>query len=484
MSKYSLSIRFSFFVFVLLAGGMLLIDAVLSGFWLHNALKEKQQHMRLLLQRISQQPDSAQLFNLSDKYCLFVLADNKLIGKDDCLQSAAVSRLALQAAEGRALPGPALWGGRLVETVKIPALSEQYPSQSQMAVLVERERTALQHLFLVQQYVIVYLLINAFVLAVVFFFRFTNQIARPLNRITEIADAYRGDPLAVFPPVERLGEIQQLSFNLQGMLRRLEHDRTALQITATELGRKNAQLLQNQQEMIRTEKLAATGRLAAGLAHEIGNPLGVVQGYLELLQMEDISPQERGEYCANALQETRRMHRLISTLLQTSRNKIESSDQLDINVIIHDYIETLRPHAMFKGVHLRLQLDAEPAWVFAQADAIRQVLLNALLNAVDAIHAAASGAGSIEVSTRRVSKSAQPWLDICITDTGCGLAPDHADKIFDPFFTTKEPGAGTGLGLSVSMALVESLGGSMYAENTASGGMALHILLPQQQASG
>ena len=110
---------------------------------------------------------------------------------------------------------------------------------------------------------------------------------------------------------------------------------------------------------------------------------------------------------------------------------------------------------------------------------IRQVLLNALLNAADAIRATAGEAGGvIVVSTCQVRVDEAPWLDLCIADSGCGLAPEHADKIFDFFFTTKKPGTGTGLGLPVSLALVEGMGGRMEAVNGEHGGMELHIHLP------
>ena len=234
--------------------------------------------------------------------------------------------------------------------------------------------------------------------------------------------------------------------------------------------------------MIRTEKLAATGRLAAGLAHEVGNPLGVVQGYLELMQMPGCSASERVEYCTHALRETARMHTLISTLMQTARSQPSEVEQLDMHGVIIDFVQAMRPQGQLKGIELRLCLEAENAMVTGAADKMRQVLLNGLLNAVDAIRATAAQGGLIELRTRQIARDNLFWFEICITDTGCGLAPEHAGKIFDPFFSTKEPGAGTGLGLAVSLSLVESMGGSMYALNREGGGMALRILLPQEEA--
>ena len=128
-----------------------------------------------------------------------------------------------------------------------------------------------------------------------------------------------------------------------------------------------------------------------------------------------------------------------------------SSELLDLNRLLAHFVEALRPQAMFRGIALNLRLEAKDARVSAEGDAIRQVLLNALLNAADAIRTTAGEAGGvIVVSTCQVWVDEAPCLDLCIADSGCGLAPEHADKIFDFFFTTKKPGTGTGLGLSVS----------------------------------
>lgn len=330
-----------------------------------------------------------------------------------------------------------------------------------------------------QPLIAIYIVVNALVLSLLFFIRFSVRVSRPLKVLAATAEQYRDDGQRPFPEGEQLSELHQLSFSLNRMLRRLERDRAALQAAAGELAAKNEQLLANQQEMIRTEKLAATGRLAAGLAHEIGNPLGVVQGYLELLQMESAGAGERREYCAKALQETRRMHTLITNLLQTVRNSPVASERIDMNRLLADVVDMLRPQALFRDIDLRLVLEGDHALVVADEAGMRQVLLNAFLNAADAIQATGAGQGRIVVRTRQQEKGGHPWLDICISDSGCGLAPEHAAQIFDPFFTTKEAGKGTGLGLSVSLALVESMGGSMCAANGEEGGMALHIELPQ-----
>ena len=344
---------------------------------------------------------------------------------------------------------------------------------------VRADGEAVARIWALQPLIAVYIIVNALIFSLVFFFRFDAHISRPLHSLAIVAGRHQEDNQPVFPDLPQLGELHRLSFSLNQMVKRIDQDRGRLQATAAELACTNEELLRHQEEMIRTEKLAATGRLAAGLAHEIGNPLAVVQGYLELMQMQDCSDSERLEYAANALRETERMHSLVSTLLQTARNRPAQVQLLDMHHVIEDFVEALRPQAILKDIEIRLSLAAEDAFIAGAEDALRQILLNGLFNAVDAIRLTGAQPGRIELSTQQVQRDGQVWLEICLADTGCGLAPEHSDKIFDPFFSTKEPGAGTGLGLSVSLSLVESMDGSLYALNREEGGMALHILFPQ-----
>ncbi|MDO5674715.1 MAG: ATP-binding protein [bacterium] len=345
-------------------------------------------------------------------------------------------------------------------------------------IQVRADAEAVARIWALQPLIAVYIVVNALIFSLLFFFRFSAHVSRPLQSLAAVAGRHQDDNQPTFPDLPQLGELHRLSFSLNRMLRRIEQDRARLQATAAELARKNEELLFNQEEMIRTEKLAATGRLAAGLAHELGNPLGVVQGYLELMQMEDCGDSERLEYSSNALAETDRMHRLISTLLQTARSRPGAVEPIDMHRVLRNFVTALQPQALLKGIAVRLSLGAENASVAAAEDSMRQVLLNALFNAVDAVRATGRLDGLIELTTQAVQKNGRAWFEICILDNGCGLDSEQAAKIFDPFFSTKEPGAGTGLGLSVSLSLVESMGGSMYALNREGGGMALYILLP------
>ena len=176
------------------------------------------------------------------------------------------------------------------------------------------------------------------------------------------------------------------------------------------------------------------------------------------------------------------MHRLVTMLLQAARHRpdqqAQAAEQVDLPAFLAEFVETMRPQSLFKNIELCLDVELSDACVEAPPDALRQVLLNAFLNAADAVKTVRESGGRIELGLRRVGDDGRARFEVTVADNGCGLAPEHAEKIFDHFFTTKEPGAGTGLGLSVSLALVENMGGAMRAENREEGGMILRILLP------
>ncbi len=334
-----------------------------------------------------------------------------------------------------------------------------------------------------QHHVLVYLLINAIILTVIGFFRVSRQVIRPLERLINVADNYQPQELVLFSNQNQSNEISQLSASLNNVVYRIEHDKSVLRQTVEELAKKNAQLKENQQEMIRAEKLASVGRLAAGLAHEIGNPLGVAQGYLQLLGMEGFGKDERADYVGRALKELERVDGLIRQLLDYARTSKGEPQQFDVQELLAELVATLWVQPFMQGIRLELTLQAENALVFADPEQLRQVILNCLINAADAIKGCKEdGGGAIVMVTTLVASSKQGddtvLLQIAIKDNGAGISPELLDTVFDPFFTTKEPGAGTGLGLSVSLALIESMGGTIRLQSVAGEGTTVLLLLP------
>jgi len=332
-----------------------------------------------------------------------------------------------------------------------------------------------------EQVIAAYLVFNAFILAALAFFRLLKSYALPVDRMVQAAENYRSDGLHAFLTEKPSSELGQLAGSIQAMVQRIEADKEKLTKAVDELAVKNALLQENQREMVRAEKLASVGRLAAGLAHEIGNPLGVVQGYLQLLNMGSCREDERAEYIAKALRELERVDGLIRRLLDYARSGQGEPMRFDTHDLLVEVIEDLAVQPFLKGIRLDLSRQAEKSDVYADREHLRQVILNCVLNAVDAVKAGGlQGNGSICIATALdySPDKGRPMLRVTIADNGVGIPSELLDTVFDPFFTTKEPGAGTGLGLSVSLALIESMGGRMEMQSGEGEGTTVRIVLP------
>jgi signal transduction histidine kinase len=250
-------------------------------------------------------------------------------------------------------------------------------------------------------------------------------------------------------------------------------------------------LVAQREQLIRTEKLASVGQLAAGVAHEIGNPLAAVLGYVDILRLDadaassgspatapaSLSPADRLDSLNRVKAETQRIHRIIQDLLAYSRPSREEAQATAPLAVFETAKALLVPQARFRGVTMTVSTTAGglPACpdVLASPGRLTQVFVNLLLNAADAMN----GAGAIDVSFAATDDR----VAITVADAGPGIPVDLRRKVFDPFFTTKAPGHGTGLGLSISRSIVESYGGTLELAPVEShrAGAAFVISLPR-----
>lgn len=329
-----------------------------------------------------------------------------------------------------------------------------------------------------QRLVAGYLAVNLIVLLVIGFFRLRSAVFRPVEQLIRLTDSYRDESGVPFLALQGGDELRQLAGSMQQMLARIKADQDKLREHVASLQEANRQLIASREEMVRAEKLSSVGRLAAGLAHEIGNPLGIVQGYLGLIRHDDLGGAEREEFCSRAEHELQRIGQLVRQLLDFSRPASGHQEAIDPHQVLAEVIALLQPQPLMDSITLTTRFAAMDCLVHANPAQLMQVLLNCLINAADAIRAATSGQGTIEVATDVDLIEPARMLRITISDTGVGLTKDELANAFDPFFTTKEPGRGTGLGLSVSYALLKSMGGVISLANREGGGAVVTIALP------
>jgi signal transduction histidine kinase len=331
---------------------------------------------------------------------------------------------------------------------------------------------------MMQRYVAVYLAANLVILLVVGFFRFRSTIFQPVEDLIRLTDSYTEKNGVPFLVLRGGDELSQLAGSMHQMLSRIKTDHEKMQQHLVSLQDANQQLIATRAEMVRAEKLSSVGRLAAGLAHEIGNPLSIVQGYLGLIQQTELDDHERREFCARAEQEVQRIGHLIRQLLDFSRPATGIVEDVEVHQVLLDVIALLQPQPLMDGIELVTRFEAVDIQIHCNADQLIQVFLNCLMNAADAIHTTGQGKGVIEVVTESIPLAGKHNVRVTIMDTGIGLAEEHLANAFDPFYTTKEPGKGTGLGLSVSYALLNAMGGTISLVNRAHGGAMVIILLP------
>jgi signal transduction histidine kinase len=275
-------------------------------------------------------------------------------------------------------------------------------------------------------------------------------------------------------------EFSQLSKSLNRMLMHLAQDKEMLQDSVHSLEKANQELEKAQRELVRAEKLASVGRLSAGIAHEIGNPIGIIKGYLSLMNDRSISDEEKSDFIVRTEKEVERINAIIQQLLDFARPDGKERETISVHSVLKDLGEVCSFQPALACIEFELQLGADQDLVVANARQLRQVFLNLVLNAADAV---GESEGELIISTETIlpitpDDNHTGNLMIRFIDNGHGISDESLANIFDPFFTTKAPGKGTGLGLSVSFTIIESLGGSIRADRNEGGGTCMTIMLP------
>ena len=336
-----------------------------------------------------------------------------------------------------------------------------------------------------QYILLIYIFINVFVFSFFGYYRLSRIIVKPLQSLVKRAEEYREDDEMFFLYEKKGNEFNKLYKALNSMLKQIADDKERLRTTVMSLEKANIDLKQAQKEIIQAEKLASVGRLSSGIAHENGNPIGIVVGYLELLKQNDISEKDKKEFILRTENEINRVNTIIKKLLDFSRPSKEDLKAVSVHTIIGETVDVFKFQPLMSDIDLHLSFIAENDIVMADPNQLRQVFLNLLINAADAISSVKDHSkGKILITTEIVpmapAESADHlnMLKISYIDNGSGISKENLGNIFDPFYTTKEPGKGTGLGLSVCFMIIQGIGGKIRASSEEGEGSTIDIYLP------
>jgi signal transduction histidine kinase len=235
---------------------------------------------------------------------------------------------------------------------------------------------------------------------------------------------------------------------------KVEHTGDEMERLVESFNKMVGSLRERREQVVAQEKLATVGRLAAGVAHEIGNPLAAVLGYVDLL-IPDEKDAEKRDMLERIRKETGRIRDIVADLLDYSRPRAEAPEAVVLSEVVEGALSLVKPQPRFRGVTVETRLDGGLPAVSASAPRITQILINLFLNAGDAM----GGEGKVIVEARVLE--GEGGVALLVSDTGPGVPEADRERIFDPFFTTKEPGKGTGLGLAVSRSIAHAFGGDL-----------------------
>jgi signal transduction histidine kinase len=321
------------------------------------------------------------------------------------------------------------------------------------------------------------------------FFLMDRSVVRPIRRLAAVTEKIAGGEYRLRADETPRNEVGALGVAFNRMIASL--------LSAQE------RIRQAEHEAFRSEKLATVGRLAAGVAHEVGNPLMAIRGYSEYLRKGQAERAEREECLDKIVEETRRIEDIVRGLLTVASPARSEDEDAEIPAVVRETVDLLSVRKMFRDVEVLVRCD-EPDRACISAGRLRQVLLNLLINAVDAMESrgtltirAYRASSWIPPAYRAVRRRASdpPGVDVLhlrggpekvavggaavsVEDTGCGIRKEDLANIFDPFFTTKDPGKGTGLGLSVTRAIDDGAGGELLVESEEGKGSTFTVILP------
>ena len=308
--------------------------------------------------------------------------------------------------------------------------------------------------------------------------RFVNRPIDKLLAATKTAALGNLDQTVSIRSHDELGELSD-SFN--NMISELKRSRDAIEEWTQTLERRvyerTQELQRVQDQLIRAGKMAALGELAAGVAHEINNPLTGVLTFSSLMlkKVDENHPWKKD--LENIVQQTTRCRNIVRGLLDFARQRKPDKKEWDIHTLVDRTVTLVENQARFQNIKIAKEFKTNIPMLFLDGDQIQQVFMNIIINAADAM---TGDGGTLTIKTNMKEGMAE----VSFTDSGCGIAKEHLSKLFDPFFTTKETGKGTGLGLAISYGIIQSHGGDIEVESQVGKGSIFRIKLPIEKQNG
>jgi two-component system NtrC family sensor kinase len=316
-------------------------------------------------------------------------------------------------------------------------------------------------------YVFILLTVAGMALATGIGYVIANKISRPVQQLIKASvQVSQGDLSPEIGPISP-SEIGVLQKTFKQMLTSIQE-------------RDKRQRVESEIKLLQSEKQASIGKLAGGVAHEINNPLTGVFTFTHMLLRKKDLPEDIRSDLETIAQETERVRKIVKGLLDFSRQTQLDREPTDVNRMVRYTLSLVENQTLIKGINLNFEPEEELPMITVDRSQMQSVLLNILINGIDATEPG----GTITIVTGiGVSdlKPNQKGVEIAVTDTGCGISPEHLDRLFDPFFTTKEVGEGTGLGLSVSHGIVEGHGGSIRVQSKVGHGSTFTVWLPFEE---
>jgi two-component system NtrC family sensor kinase len=279
----------------------------------------------------------------------------------------------------------------------------------------------------------------------------SRWIAGPITRLSEATEQLAQGDMSVRVAMPGGGELARLSASFNQMVETLQR---------------------TQAELLHKQKLASMGQLAAGVAHEINNPLGTIHLYAGALRKELPADDPRREDLSVILRETDRCKTIVGDLLNFARQQEILAQPTDLHDLLDQAIEAVQPQAAFAQVEIQRGYSPDLPPIEADPAQLLQVFVNLLNNAAEAI----DGPGTIRLTTRHAGSS----VEVEVTDDGCGIPEENLGRLFTPFFTTKGPGRGTGLGLSIVYGIIKMHRGQITAQSRVGQGTTFIVTLPQR----